>query len=73
MCSFFSMMELAWMLTTMQPMDLADEMARFRFSDFWKMFSGCALLMAISGTVPGTATLMNLLRESWGTRAGCRR
>lgn len=57
------MMELAWIFTTMHPIDFAEEMARFRFSDFWKMFRGWLLLIAISGMVPGTATLMNLLNK----------
>ena len=35
MCYLFSMMNCGWMLTTMQPMALADSMARFRFSMRW--------------------------------------
>lgn len=34
MCSLFSMMRSGWILTTVQPMALADSMARLRFSIF---------------------------------------
>lgn len=61
MCSFLSIIRLGWMFTTVHPMDLAEEMARLMFYDFWNTFNGYDLLIATSGMVPGTATLMILL------------
>ena len=67
MCYFLSTIDCEWILTTIHPIDLADEIAKLRFYDFWKMFKGWDLLIAISRMVPGTATLINLLSQKKST------
>lgn len=66
-CYFLSVIKFCVILTTVHPIDLAEDMAKFKFSAFWKIFNGCFLLIDNSGMVPGTATLINLLNTKWLT------
>lgn len=71
MCSLFSMMNSGCTLTTMQPIDLADSIAKFRFSILWYVVAGLRLMAA--GAMGGTlllfiAALMILLSQPNVTR-----
>lgn len=59
-CSLFSIMRFGWIFIITQPMALAELIARFRFSVYWKMFSGLFTLIAFSSIVPGQALFISL-------------
>ncbi len=63
MCYLFSNINSFLTFTTVQPMDLEEEIAKFRFYIFWYMFVGLKLIASgeIGGTFPGTAWLIILL------------
>lgn len=48
---------------TTQPIERADSIARFKFSNLWYIVAGVKLIASgeIGGTLPGTALLMSLL------------
>lgn len=57
-------------LITVQPIDLAEEIAKLRFSILWYGFVGLRFIASgeIGGTFPGTAALIILLNKRKQTR-----
>jgi len=59
------MMNYGRTLITVQPIDLAEEIAKLRFSILWYGLVGFRLIASgeIGGTLPGTAALIILLNK----------
>lgn len=64
-CYLFYIMNWGCKFTTIQPIERADSIAKFKFSILWYMFVGWMLIAygEIGGTLPGTALFISLLNE----------